>query len=87
MGPVAQEIAQKLEAEFQPKSLEILNESHLHAGHHGHDGAGETHLRIRIEADAFSSMSRIEMHRQINALVEPFMENGLHAIAIEASKP
>ena len=63
-------IEQKLAAAFSPQQIEVINESHLHAGHQEHfDGMGETHLRLRIVADAFSGMSRIERHRAINALL------------------
>lgn len=83
MGPVAQYLHDHLTQAFAPEHLEIVNESHLHAGHHGHDGAGETHLRIRIVADAFKAMSRLERHRAVNAVAQPKIDEGLHACAIE----
>ena len=59
----------KLEKAFSPQSLEIVNESHLHAGHQEHfDGTGETHLRIRIVAPAFEGMNRIDRHRETGEL-------------------
>lgn len=84
MGPVAQYLHEKLTEAFAPERLEILNESHLHAGHHGHDGAGETHLRIRIVANAFQDMNRVARHREVYAIVQPKIDEGLHACAIEA---
>ncbi|MEN5247708.1 BolA family protein [Brucella pseudintermedia] len=85
----------KLTKAFAPEQLEVINESHLHAGHHhedrGHhevyDGTGETHFRIRIVAEAFAGMSRIERHRSINALLKEELESGVHALAIEPSAP
>lgn len=78
----------KLQERFQPETLEIRNESHLHAGHQKQfDGSGETHLRIRIVADAFSGMSRLERHRAVNALAGEEFDAGLHALAIEARTP
>ena len=75
--------------------LEIVNESHLHAGHNhsgsdhheAFDGTGETHFRIRIVSEAFSGMSRIERHRAVNALLKDELDGGLHAMAVEASAP
>ncbi len=87
MGKVAQYIHSKLSEAFSPVSLEIVNESHLHAGHHGHDGSGETHLRIRIVSHVFGKMSRVERHRAINEIVQPKIDEGLHACAIEAKTP
>jgi BolA family transcriptional regulator, general stress-responsive regulator len=88
-------IEKKLNDTFAPERLEVINESHLHAGHHhvesGHhatfDGGGETHFRIRIVSSAFSGMSRIARHRAVNELLAPELNAGLHALAIEPSAP
>lgn len=89
-------IESKLRAAFSPARLDVINESHLHAGHHHTDGGrqetfdgqGETHFRVRIEADAFSGMSRIERHRAVNAVIADEMAPGrVHALAIEPAAP
>ena len=85
---IIQAIEEKIRRELAPQSLEIVNESHLHAGHQeSFDGTGETHLRIRIVSDAFEGLSRVDRHRRLNALVSDEMDKGLHAIAIEAKAP
>jgi BolA protein len=81
-------LERKLRAAFAPRFLEIVNESHLHAGHHASfDGRGETHLRVRIVADAFAGMGRLARHRAIHALAGEELAAGLHALAIEAKSP
>jgi BolA protein len=88
-------IQAKLTAALAPERLEVINESHLHAGHHhlesGHqavfDGTGETHFRIRIVAPAFAGMSRVERHRAVNGLLAAELKSGLHALAIEPAAP
>ena len=76
---------EKLERAFAPTRLEVINESHLHAGHQpGFDGSGESHMRVRIAAPAFASMNRVERHRAVNALFAAEFERGLHALAIDA---
>lgn len=88
-------IEEKLAAAFSPQRLAVINESHLHAGHHhadsSHhgtfDGTGETHFRVRIVAEAFAGMSRIERHRSINALLADELKAGVHALAIEPAAP
>jgi BolA protein len=88
-------IEDKLNAALAPQRLSVINESHLHAGHHhtdsGHhetfDGSGETHFRVRIVADAFAGMSRIERHRAVNALLADELAAGVHALAIEPAAP
>ncbi len=87
MGAVSDYLQEHLTREFAPTSLEVINESHLHAGHHGHDGEGETHLRIRIVADAFAGMNRVARHRAVFAVVQAKIDEGLHACAIEAKAP
>lgn len=94
-GPLQMAIESKLRKAFQPERLEVINESHLHAGHHhvasGHqatfDGTGETHFRIRIVAEAFKPMSRIARHRAVNDVLGEEFAAGLHALAIEPSAP
>lgn len=83
---------QKLREAFAPDRLEIINESHLHAGHHHgddrpYDGTGETHFRIRIVSSAFSGKTRLERHRAVNAALDEVLKDGLHALAVEASAP
>lgn len=85
----------KLKNAFEPQRLEVVDESHLHAGHHheesGHhvtyDGTGETHFRIRIVSDKFEGMSRIERHRSVNELLADELKAGVHALAIEPAAP
>ncbi|KQZ14746.1 BolA family transcriptional regulator [Mesorhizobium sp. Root554] len=85
----------KLTETFSPERLAVINESHLHAGHHheesGHhavyDGTGETHFRVRIVAPAFAGMSRLERHRAVNDLLAGELKAGLHALAIEPAAP
>ncbi|MBZ9906779.1 BolA family transcriptional regulator [Mesorhizobium sp. B2-7-3] len=85
----------KLNKAFSPERLVILNESHLHAGHHhvesGHhaefDGTGETHFRVRIVSANFVGMSRVDRHRAVNELLADELKAGVHALAIEPAAP
>lgn len=85
----------KLKQAYAPQRLEVLDESHMHAGHRheesGHhvtyDGAGETHFRIRIVSAVFAGMSRLDRHRSVNALLAEELANGVHALAIDAAAP
>ena len=65
--------------------LEIINESHLHHGHAGDDGTGETHYRVIIVSEEFEGLPRIARHRKIYAILAPELEGGLHAIALQTS--
>ncbi|WJH41281.1 BolA family transcriptional regulator [Aliirhizobium terrae] len=71
-----------------PERLEVIDESHHHAGHQPNiTGEGETHMRIRIVAATFAGMSRIDRHRTVNALLKSELDAGLHALAVEAAAP
>lgn len=78
-------IRRALEAAFAPRALDVINESHLHAHHAGHDGAGESHFRVRIVADAFGPMSRVERHRAVHAALGAPLVGAIHALALEIS--
>ena len=77
-----------LRENLAPERLDVINESHQHAGHQpGMSGEGETHMRVRIVSAAFAGMSRLDRHRTVNALLKPELDAGLHALAVEASAP
>jgi len=78
-------ITNKLTKAFAPQSLDVIDESHQHAGHAGHRPGGETHFRVTIVSDAFRGKSRIERHRMINAILAAELAGGVHALAIHAS--
>lgn len=77
------EIEAALKAGLAPTHLEVVNESHLHAGHAGDDGSGESHWRIVIAAPALAGQSRVARHRAIHSAIGPDIIGRLHALAIE----
>jgi BolA protein len=81
----------KLKAAYAPEFLQVIDESHKHAGHIVHEGdaphGGETHFRIQIVAPAFAGKGRIERHRAINALFSEEFSAGLHALALDIRAP
>jgi BolA protein len=80
-------ITEKLTKAFTPESLNVVDESHQHAGHAGHRPGGETHFRVYIVAQAFKGKSRLERHRMINAALLGELQGGVHALAIHAAAP
>lgn len=85
-GPVAARMETKLQAAFAPSSLEVINESHMHAGHAGDNGTGESHFRIRIHAESLSGQSRVAQHRAINAALAEELAGAVHALAIDVQR-
>ena len=86
---IQETIESKLTQALQPERLQVINESHLHAGHQpSFDGVGETHFRIRVVSARFEGLSRIERHRLVNELLEHELAvDKVHAMAIEPAAP
>lgn len=78
----AQDMKSRLEAAFRPDRLEIINESHQHAGHSGDDGSGESHFRLIIRAAALAPLTRVARHRAVHAALGD-LNTRVHAIALD----
>ncbi|AQX28527.1 MULTISPECIES: BolA family protein [unclassified Bartonella] len=80
-------IEKKLRDAFFPQKLEIINESHLHAGHrheeHAFSGREETHFRVKMLSSSFSGMRRVEIHRAIYKVLQQELATNIHALALE----
>ncbi|MEO9874544.1 MAG: BolA family protein [Anderseniella sp.] len=87
LGHVGQAITEKLSKALVPHALEVIDESHLHAGHSGARPEGETHFRVKIQAEAFTGMSLIQRHRMVNDVLAEELNGPVHALAISASAP
>ncbi len=79
---VKDEIEHRLTAAFRPDALEVINESHRHAGHAGDDGSGESHFRVVIRAAAFAPMTRIARHRAVHQALGD-LTGRIHALALD----
>lgn len=75
-------IRQKLQAALNPGLLDVINESHLHIGHAGDNGTGDSHFRVRVAAASLSGLSRVAAQRQIYDILSEEMKNGIHALSI-----
>ena len=80
-------ITEKLTAAFAPQRLDVVDESHQHAGHSGSRPAGETHYRVHIVSEAFVGKSRVERHRMVNNALASELAAGVHALAIHTAAP
>lgn len=71
---------------LEPEWLEVIDESHLHAGHEGAKG-GASHFRVQIWCAAFAGLGTVARHRMVYACVQDLMPFPIHALAIEARDP
>lgn len=89
MGRLVDSIKEKLTERFNPSQLEVLDESHKHAGHAGaaqHAAEGkspESHVHVVIVAEDFAGMNTLGKHRAVLDAVKEEVEQ-LHAFSLEA---
>ena len=77
-------ITRRLTETLQPSQLEVIDESAEHAGHVGANAIGfGSHVRVRIASPQFAGMSRVAKHRLVYDAMQNFIDQGLHALAID----
>jgi len=84
---IEQSIREKLTEAFEPEALEVVNQSHLHAGHAGSPGTGESHFAVKVVSSAFAGKSRLERHRMVNDVLAEELSGSIHALALSALSP
>jgi BolA protein len=79
---VATSITQKLTAALQPARLEVVDESHHHAGHAGARPGGETHFSVVIVSDTFAGKSRVARQRLVYEVLADELAGPVHALSL-----
>ena len=84
ISPTTEQLRARLQERLDPTRLEVLDESHQHNGHAGANGSGfGTHFRVRVASHLFTGISRVARHRLVYDALQDFIDQGLHALAIE----
>jgi BolA protein len=78
---------EKLQRAFQPIRLDVINESHLHAGHRTSPGTGESHFRVLLVSPVFAGKSRLQRHRLVNEALAAELKGKVHALALDLRAP
>ncbi len=84
---VADQIRALLTKEFHPKELEIINDSHKHAGHAGSPNSGESHFTIVIVSEKFDGVPRVKRHQMVYDILSELLEGPVHALSLRAFAP
>jgi BolA protein len=79
-------IRARLTAAFSPEQLDIIDESHLHAGHPGARSGGG-HFVATIVSEAFAGKNMLERHRMVYDALGDAMQTEIHALSIKAYTP
>ena len=85
MSVSSQHIKAALRSALQPTTLEVQDDSHLHAGH---AGAKEgRHFSVKLVSERFAGLTRVARHRLVYDSLKPLIDSGIHALAIDARAP
>lgn len=91
MTTYAERIRSKITAALSPDMLEVIDESHRHAGHLQHDGGvgqeGETHFRVVVVSSAFIGKSRVARQRLVYDLLAAELAERVHALSLTTLTP
>ncbi|HZZ35601.1 MAG TPA: BolA family protein [Caulobacteraceae bacterium] len=87
MGAVSQTIRLKLDAAFSPTRLDVVDDSHRHAGHEGAREGGESHFSVTIQAAAFEGVGRVQRQRMVYGALADELAGPVHALSVKALAP
>jgi len=86
MDDRVQRIEERLNSVFRPESLDVGDDSALHAGHAGAKSGGG-HYTVNIVSPVFAGVSTLERHRMIYDALADMMKGEIHALSIHAHDP
>ena len=77
-----EQIRSKIQNAFEPIHLELLNESHMHAG-----PATDSHYNLLLVSQAFSGLKKVQRHQAVYKLLKEELAGSLHALALHLYSP
>ena len=80
---ICDEIEMRLQTAFDPRQLVVEDDSESHRGHSGWREGGQTHFNVRVRANAFAEMSRLQRHRAVHDALGPELVGRIHALALD----
>lgn len=86
MNDRIERIRSRLLATFSPVECQLIDESHLHAGHAG-AASGAGHYKVHLVSDRFEGLNRISRHRLVYDCLHDMMHSDIHALTIIAFAP
>jgi len=85
MATRAERLTERLQA-LEPDQLEVIDDSHQHAGHAGAaDGRG--HFSVLVVSKRFAGLNTLRRHRLVYETVGDMMVTDIHALSIQALAP
>jgi BolA protein len=84
---VADIIRDKLTEAFSPLRLDVVDESHQHAGHAGARPGGESHFAVLVVSERFAGHSRVARQRMVYEVLATELAGPVHALALRTRTP
>lgn len=78
-----QQIIDKLNTNFSPEHIEVINESHMHNVPPG----SESHFKVVLSSEKFEGKRQVQRHQQIYGVLAAELEGGVHALALHTYTP
>lgn len=79
-------IRSALQSQLAPSALDVIDDSHAHAGHAG-ALTGKGHFIVQIVAPCFAGVAPLKRHRMIYAALDALLQTDIHALSIDARAP
>ena len=84
---VLKSIREKITSALSPDQVDVVDESHLHAGHAGAREGGESHFRLYVVSAKFEGLSRVARQRLVNSALREELKGPIHALAMKTLTP
>ena len=84
---IREQILNTVQAALNPSHIDVVDDSHKHAGHSGSRPEGETHFRLLIVSEAFIGKSKVARQREVYRILEPLMKSHVHALQLFTYAP
>lgn len=79
LGPLGMLVWEKLNQQFAPKHLEVINESAAHGSPNS-----EAYMKVVVVSDAFKGLNILKKHQAVQACLKEEMQASIHALTIIA---
>ncbi len=80
-----QQIKTRLTETLSPTAIEVIDESHLHAGHAGAK-SGKGHFKLIIKSEQLEGLRPLAQHQKIYQALGDLMETEIHALSIKIER-
>lgn len=80
---IQNDIETKLQDNFKPSHLHVVNESHMHSVPEN----SETHFKVVIATEVFDGVRKVARHQKIYKVLSDELAGEVHALALHTYTP